>query len=149
MQHAGTGSLRKFKAAVEICLCPALIPYVEGMPGCHPEERIPMRTPFADRGEFEDKAAALAAAIDTDTRQAQQLLARLAGYDDAAAIEYGAGDRSNWSSREELIARLLASKPELADDKAANVIDGLALAVRDADIEHIASSPDVIPNIGG
>jgi hypothetical protein len=108
-----------------------------------------MRTPFADRGEFDEKAAALAAAIDTETRQAQQLLARLAGYDDAAAIEYGAGDRSNWSSREELIARLLASRPDLGDDKAADVIDALALPVRDADMEHIASSPDVIPNIGG
>jgi hypothetical protein len=108
-----------------------------------------MRTPFADRGQFEEKAAALAAAIDTDTPQARQLLAHLAGYDDAAAVEYGNGDKSRWSSREELIARLLASKPELADGKAADVIDRLALPVRDADIEHIASSPDVIPNIGG
>jgi hypothetical protein len=48
-----------------------------------------------------------------------------------------------------LIARLLASKPDLADGKAADVIDRLALPMRDADIEHIASSPDVIPNIGG
>jgi hypothetical protein len=141
--------LRKFKAAVEICLRPAAIPYVDSMPGRHPEERIRMRTPFADRSEFDEKAAALAAAIDTDILQAEQLLARLAGYDDVAAIDYGVGDRSNWSSREELIARLLASRPDLADDQAAGVIDRLALPVRDADIDHIASSPDVIPNIGG
>jgi hypothetical protein len=108
-----------------------------------------MRTPFADRGQFEEKAATLAAAIDADTPQAQQLLAHLAGYDDAATVEFGSGDKSRWSSREELIARLLASKPGLADGKAADVIDRLALPVRDADIEHIASSPDVIPNIGG
>ncbi len=122
---------------------------VHDMPGRRPEERNTMRTPFAHRGQFEEKAAALAAAIDTDTPQAQQLLAHLAGYDDAATIEYGGGDKSKWSSREELIARLLASKPELADGTAADVIDRLALPVRDADIEHIASSPDAIPNIGG
>ncbi len=108
-----------------------------------------MRTPFADRGQFEEKAAVLAAAIHTDMLQAEQLLAHLAGYDDAAAVEYGSGDKSRWSSREELIARLLAGRPELADGEAADVIDRLALPVRDADIEHIASSPDVIPNIGG
>jgi hypothetical protein len=108
-----------------------------------------MRTPFADHNQFEEKAAALAAAIDTDMPQARLLLAHLAGYADAAAIEYGGGDKSGWSSREELIARLLASKPDLADGQAADVIDRLALPVRDADFDHIASSPDVIPNIGG
>jgi hypothetical protein len=109
----------------------------------------PMRTPFADRGQFEEKAARLAEAIDANTLQAQQLLAHLAGYDEPAALEYGAGDKSGWSSREELIARLLASRPGMADDKAAGIIDRLGLQVRDADFDHIGSSPDVIPNIGG
>ena len=108
-----------------------------------------MRTPFADRGQFESKAAVLAEALHADARDAQDLLARLAGHDDADTVEYGAGDKSTWSSREELIARLLASRPELAGDKAAAVIDGLALPVRDADIDHISSSPDVVPNMGG
>jgi hypothetical protein len=109
----------------------------------------PMRTPFADRAQFEDKAAALAAAITIDTRQARELLAHLAGYSDAAAVEFGAGDKSTWSSREELIARLLASRPDIADDKAAAVIDGLALPVRDGEFDHVGLSPDVVPNIGG
>jgi hypothetical protein len=109
----------------------------------------PMRTPFADRGQFDKKAAALAEAIAIDLRQAQQLLAHLAGYDDAAAVEYGADDKSTWSSREELIARLLATRPGMADDKAAEVIDRLALPVRDADLGHVGSSPDVVPNMGG
>lgn len=108
-----------------------------------------MRTPFTDRNQFEEKAATLAEAIDIETLQAQQLLAHLAGYDDAASVEYDVGDKSKWSSREELIARLLASKPDLAGHKAAEVIDRLALPVRDADINHIVSSSDVIPNIGG
>ena len=108
-----------------------------------------MRTPFADRNQFEKKAAVLAEAIQADPQQAQDLLAHLAGYDDAAAVDYGAGDKAMWSSREELIARLLASKPEIADSKAAEVIDRLALPVRDAEIGHIGSSPDVVPNMGG
>lgn len=108
-----------------------------------------MRTPFANRGQFEEKAALLAEAIDVDTREAQRLLAHLAGYDDANAVKYDAGDRSTWSSREELIARLLASKPGIADDRAAEVIDGLALPVRDADLGHVGSSPDAVPNMGG
>ena len=108
-----------------------------------------MRTPFADRTEFEEKAAALAAAIAVDTQQARELLAHLAGYDTAAAVGFGAGDKSTWSSREELIARLLASRPGMADDKAAAAIDRLALPVRDADIDHVGTSPDVVPNIGG
>lgn len=108
-----------------------------------------MRTPFADREQFEEKAAALAEALGTDTQQAQLQLAHLAGYDDAASVAYDAVDKSMWSSREELIARLLAGRPDLAGDKAAQVIDRLALPVRDGDIEHIASSPDVVPNISG
>ena len=108
-----------------------------------------MHTPFADRTQFEEKAAALAAAIAVDKQKAQELLAHLAGYDDADAIEFGAGDKSAWSSREELVARLLASRPDMADDKAAAVIDSLALPVRDGDIDHVASSPDVVPNISG
>ena len=108
-----------------------------------------MRTPFADRSQFEEKAAMLAEAIHVDAREAQALLAHLAGYDDAAAVEYGAGDKSMWSSREELIARLLASKPGIPDEKAANVIDRLALPVRDGDIDHVNSSSNVVPNMGG
>ena len=108
-----------------------------------------MRTPFADRQQFEEKAAALAEAVDADTQQAQQLLAHLAGYNEPGSVEYGAGEKSAWSSREELIARLLASRPGMTNETAAGTIDRLALQVRDADIEHIGSSPDVIPNIGG
>lgn len=108
-----------------------------------------MRTPFADRGQFQEKAAQLAEAIDVDRREAERLLAHLAGYDDADAVTYGAGDKATWSSREELIARLLAAKPGIADEKAADVIDRLALPVRDADIDHINASPDVVPNMGG
>jgi len=108
-----------------------------------------MRTPFADRGQFEEKAAVLGDAIQVDQREAQALLAHLAGYDDPASLEFGAGDKSIWSSREELIARLLASKPGLADEQAAALIDRLALPMRDADMNHIGASPDVVPNMGG
>jgi hypothetical protein len=142
-------TLRKFKAAMEIRVARRFIPYVKHLRGHLIPERKPMRTPFTDRSQFEEKAAALADAIAADMPQARQLLAHLAGYDEPAAIEYSSGSRSTWSSREELIARLLASIPGMADDKAADVIDRLALPVRDADIDHIASSPDVIPNMGG
>lgn len=108
-----------------------------------------MRTPYADRTQFDEKAATLAAELHVDTEQAGQLLAHLSGYDDVAAVDYGAGDKSTWSSREELVARLLSSRPDMANDQAARVINRLALAVRDADIDHVASSPDAVPNMGG
>ena len=108
-----------------------------------------MRTPYADRTQFDEKAATLAAELHVDIEQDGQLLAHLSGYDDVAAVEYGAGDKSTWSSREELVARLLSSRPDMANDQAARVIDRLALAVRDADIDHVASSPDAVPNMGG
>jgi hypothetical protein len=142
-------TLRKFKAAMEIRMEQRTIPYVRHLRGHLMPERKAMRTPFTDSSQFEQKAAALADAIAADMPQARQLLARLAGYDDPAAVEYGTGNPSTWSSREELIARLLASRPGMADDKAADVVDRLALPVRDVDIDHIASSPDVIPNMGG
>jgi hypothetical protein len=108
-----------------------------------------MRTPYADRTQFDEKAAMLAAELRVDTDQARQALAQLSGYADVAAVEYGVGDKSAWSSREELVARLLSSRPDMANDQAARVIDRLALPVRDADIDHVASSPDAVPNMGG
>ena len=108
-----------------------------------------MRTPFTDRQQFDEKAAALAEAANADMPQARQLLAHLAGYDEPGSVEYGAGGKAAWSSREELIARLLASRPGMANETAAGIIDRLALPVRDADLDHVGSSPDVIPNIGG
>jgi hypothetical protein len=142
-------TLRKFKPAREIRMERRIIPYVRHLPEHLMLERKPMRTPFADSSQFEEKAATLAVAIAADLSQARQLLARLAGYDDPADIVYGSGNPSTWSSREELIARLLASRPGMADEQAAAAVDRLALPVRDADIDHIASSPGVIPNMGG
>nr|WP_314624140.1 hypothetical protein [uncultured Noviherbaspirillum sp.] len=108
-----------------------------------------MRTPYADRVQFDEKAAMLAAELRVDTDEAGRMLAHLSGYADVAAVAYGAGDRSTWSSREELVARLLSSRPGMANDQAARVIDRLALPVRDADIDHVASSADAVPNMGG
>ena len=110
-----------------------------------------MRTPFADPAQFEEKAGALSAALQIGADQARALLAHLAGYTDVTGVEYGNddADRAAWSSREELIARLLASRPDMGSDAAANVIDRLGLRVRDADIDHVATSPDAVPNMGG
>ena len=108
-----------------------------------------MHTPFAERSQFEAKAALLSEALGCDTAQAQQLLAHLAGYDNPAAVEYGDRDKRTWSSREELVARLLAIRPDLANDRAASLVDSLALPARDGDIEHVRSSPDAVPNISG
>lgn len=108
-----------------------------------------MHTPFSNHTEFESKAELLARALALPGDQARTLLARIAGHADAEAIVYGDGDRSLCSSREELIARLQASRPELGGEQAAQVIDSLQLTVRDADIEHLPDSPGVVPNMGG
>lgn len=108
-----------------------------------------MHTPYLSRDEFEQKAGMLAAALSLQQEQAETLLAQISGYADAAAVDFGDRDRSLCSSREELIARLQASRPEVGSERAAEVIDALHLAVRDGDIEHVPASPGVVPNMGG
>lgn len=108
-----------------------------------------MHTPYLNREEFEQKAGVLADALLLQASEAQQLLAQMSGYADAAAIDFGHKDRSLCSSREELIARLQASRPEVSGEDAAKIIDRLHLAVRDGDIEHVPASPRVVPNMGG
>lgn len=108
-----------------------------------------MHTPYRDRSEFKQKADLLASALDLDNSAAQTLLARVSGYADPSEVVYGDKDKSLCSSREELVARLLATRPEIANDRAANIIDQLALRVRDGDIDHLPGSPTVVPNLGG
>ena len=108
-----------------------------------------MHTPYPNREEFEQKAGMLADALQLQAGQARQLLAQISGYAEAAAIEFGDKDRSLCSSREELIARLQASRPEVDADAAAGIIDKLHLAMRDGDIEHVSASPCAVPNMGG
>jgi hypothetical protein len=108
-----------------------------------------MHTPYPNRDEFERKAGMLADALQLQAGEARQLLAHISGYDDAAAIDFGHRDRSLCSSREELVARLQASRPEVEGDQAAGIIARLDLAVRDGDIEHVPASPGVVPNMGG
>lgn len=108
-----------------------------------------MHTPYLNRDEFEHKAGVLADALRLSDSEARQLLAQISGYADAAAIDFGDGDRSLCSSREELVARLQASRPEVGGDQAAEVIDRLQLAMRDGDIAHVPASPGVVPNMGG
>ena len=108
-----------------------------------------MHTPYLNRDEFEHKAGILADALRLQASEARQLLARISGYDDAAAVDFSHQDRSLCSSREELVARLQASRPEVGGDQAAGIIDRLHLAVRDGDIEHVPASPGAVPNMGG
>jgi len=108
-----------------------------------------MHTPYLNRNEFEQKADALAAALALERSEAQGLLARVSGYEDAAAVAFGDRDRSLCSSREELIARLQASRPDIESERASDIIDQLRLRVRDADMEHIPASPGAVPNMGG
>lgn len=108
-----------------------------------------MHTPYLNREEFEQKAGELADALRLQGNEAQQLLAQISGYADVAGIDFGDRDRSLCSSREELVARLQASRPEVSGEEAAGIIDRLHLAVRDGDIEHVPASPGVVPNMGG
>lgn len=108
-----------------------------------------MHTPYLNRDEFEHKAGVLADALHLQASEARQLLAQISGYADAAAIDFGDRDRSLCSSREELVARLQASRPDVGGEQAAGIIDRLHLNVRDGDIAHMPASPGVVPNMGG
>jgi len=108
-----------------------------------------MHTPYLNRDEFEQKAGVLAEALRLQASEARQLLAQISGYADAAAVDFGERDRSLCSSREELVARLQSSRPEVNGEQAAEIIDRLHLSVRDGDIEHVPAAPGVVPNIGG
>lgn len=108
-----------------------------------------MRIPYTGRGQFEEKAAVLASAFGLDSEEALTLLAHLSGYQDASLVETGVDDKALRFSREELIARLQAIRPDILEDRAIGVVDRLALPVRDTELEHIPASPDAVPNMGG
>jgi hypothetical protein len=108
-----------------------------------------MHVPFASREEFEQKAARIAEALKLDQPAARELLAQMAGYASSAELQPGAVPGRQRFSREELMARLQSELPEVSNDAAGKLIDGLGLALRDTDMEHIPSSPDAAPNIGG
>jgi hypothetical protein len=107
-----------------------------------------MQIPFASREEFENKARQLAGELGVDAGDGASLMARMAGYDDAAQVRVGMVAGRQLFSREELIARLQSERPDIANDRAARIVDGLALPTRDARLEDIPQSPDAAPNIG-
>jgi hypothetical protein len=108
-----------------------------------------MHVPFASREEFEQKAALVADALQLDQPAALELLAQMAGYAGSAELQPGAVPGRQRYSREELMARLQSERPEVGNDAAGALIDRLGLALRDTDMEHIPSSPDAAPNMGG
>jgi hypothetical protein len=107
-----------------------------------------MRVPYTGHAQFEEKAAALARVLGAGHDEALALLAHISGYADASSIETGADDKASRFSREELIARLQATRPDISDPKAAEIVDLLALPVRDTNMEHIPDSPHTVPNTG-
>jgi hypothetical protein len=107
-----------------------------------------MRVPYTGHGQFEEKAAILTTALAVGRDEALALLAHLSGYTDVSSVETGVDDKASRFSREELIARLQAIRPDISDERAAGIVDQLALPVRDTDTEHIPASPDTVPNTG-
>jgi len=108
-----------------------------------------MRIFYTGHDQFEGKAALLGDALGLRREEARALLAHLSGYADPASVETGADDKAMRFSREELIARLQAIRPDIPEATAIGIVDRLALPVRDTDMEHIPASPDAVPNMGG
>lgn len=103
---------------------------------------------FESKPQFEEKASSLAALLDIGIEEGRLLMARLSGYASAQQVQTGAIDFRHTFSREELIARLQSERPDIDNDRAAHIVDGLALPTRDARLEDIPQSPDAAPNIG-
>lgn len=99
--------------------------------------------------QFREKADLLAAELDLDGKEATDALARICGYERASDIAAAAGDADFLSSREELMAKLQAIYPQVANDKAGAVIDSLGLPVRETDLARLSQSPGAAPNISG
>jgi hypothetical protein len=76
-------------------------------------------------------------------------MARLAGFDSAQQVQIAPVDPRQLFSREELIARLQAERPDVDNESAARIINSLALPMRDGRLEDVPKSPNVIPNMGG
>jgi hypothetical protein len=108
-----------------------------------------MRTAFTSREEFEDRVERLSRALGVDAQTGASLMARLAGFDSAQQVQIAPVDPRQLFSREELIARLQAERPDVDNESAARIINSLALPMRDGRLEDVPKSPNVIPNMGG
>jgi hypothetical protein len=108
-----------------------------------------MYTPYRSPEQFRAKAALLAAELGLDGEEASKALAHISGYAQPSDIAVGARDTDLLSSREELMAKLQAIYPHVANDKAGMVIDKLGLPVRETDLVRVTQSPGAAPNISG
>ncbi|MGV3740823.1 MAG: hypothetical protein ACO1NO_00755 [Burkholderiaceae bacterium] len=108
-----------------------------------------MRTPYRSYEEFQEKAALLADELALAPDEALETLAHISGYEASSDVGTGQAQQEQLSSREELMARLQAIDPGIAHDRAATVIDKLALPVRETDLAKLARSPGAAPNISG
>lgn len=111
-----------------------------------------MHTPYRSMEEFQEKAALLAAELGIDGNEALETLAHISGYEHVPELADGAQDTQDTdllSSREELMAKLQAIYPHIANNQAGNVIDRLGLPVRETDLARLAQSPGAAPNISG
>lgn len=108
-----------------------------------------MRTPYRSPEHFREKAALLAGELDLGDKEALETLAHLSGYAHPSEVAEQIGEAELLTSREELMARLQAIYPEIANDKAGAVIDRLGLPVRETDLAQLARSPHAAPNISG
>jgi hypothetical protein len=106
-----------------------------------------MRTPYRSPEQFREKAALLASELMLDKQQALEALAHISGY--ASPSDIGHSESDLLSSREELMARLQAIYPEIANDQAAAVIDKLDLPLRETNMEQFSRIPGAAPNISG
>jgi hypothetical protein len=110
-----------------------------------------MQVPFASHEDFDIKARQLSEALGVDGESARLLMATIAGYASAAQISTGSKspEGRHIFSREELMARLQSECPNVDNERAARIIDSLALPTRDTRLEDIPESPDAAPNMGG
>lgn len=108
-----------------------------------------MQIIFKSIEEFNDKAGILAEALNMDMLDGRSLMAQIAGYDSSVKVQTGTVNIRHAFSREELMARLQSECPNVDNERAARIIDSLALPTRDTRLEDIPESPDAAPNMGG
>jgi hypothetical protein len=108
---------------------------------------LAMRTVYRSFDEFGEKAAILGNALDLAEGDSMDLLARMSGYESPAQVETGSPESGGLHSREELMARLQAKRPDVPNQRAGEIIDRLQLPVRETRMEKFPESPNAAPNI--
>lgn len=89
-----------------------------------------MKLSFASYTEFALKADILTKELSLNSEQAAELLALITGYESHSTMQIGTPIEGCSISRDELIRRLMAKRPDVSKVRAVQIIDRLNLHTR-------------------